>query len=172
MTDADLLVLVHWTARLSAVTFSAALLTSALSARRSRVLDIGFLVAHTIHFSFVVRLALATGGKNMFPGGKDIADAGGWPAVFGIFAFFYLLAGTALIARHLGSRASRPMRALGQLSTVFIGFMFVKTYLPLVARSYWYVLPAALVTTAVAADVLGSKLRRLKCLAPAAAPRQ
>ena len=51
-------------------------------------------------------------------------------------------------------------------------FKFVKTYLPLVARSDWYVLPAALVTTAVVADVLGSKLRRLKCLAPAAAPRQ
>jgi hypothetical protein len=172
VTEADLLLAVRWTARLSAMTFATALLTSAFSARRSRALDTGFLVAHTIHFSFVVQLALATGGKDMFPGGEDIADAGGWPAVFGIFALFYVLAAVALSARHLGSRASLPVRVAGQLSTVFIGFMFVKTYLPLVARSYWYALPAALITTAVAADVFGSKLRRLKCLAPAAAPRQ
>jgi hypothetical protein len=172
VTDAELLLAVRLTARLSAMTFSAALLTSALTARRSRTLDIGFLVAHTIHFSFVVRLALATGGKGMFAGGKDIADGGGWPAVFGIFAFFYLLAGVALSARHLGPRASPRMRVAGQVATAFIGFMFVRTYLPLMERSSWYALPAALVTTAVIADLLGSRVRRLKCLAVGAAGRQ
>jgi len=165
VTDADLLLAVQWTARLSSTTFAAALLASTFAGRRSRTLDIGFLVAHTIHFSFVVRLALATGGKGMFPGGKDIADAGGWPAVFAIFAFFYLLAGITLRARQLGPRASPRMRVAGQLATAFIGFMFVRTYVPLMARSSWYALPAALVATAVVADLLGSKIRRLTCLA-------
>jgi hypothetical protein len=171
MLTSDLYIAVHWTARLSAVLFAAALAAPALynlSARRSQSLYLGFILAHTIHFSFVVWLAKVTGGENMFPGGRSVGDAGGWPAVFGVFAFFYALAFVGLAARRAGPRARLGLRAAGRFSTAFIGFMFVSTYMPLIARSRWYALPAALVVAGVAVDMLGGRIRRLRCLGGAA----
>lgn len=106
-------------------------------------------------------------GKGMFPGGRDVADAGGLPAVFGIFAFFYLVAGLALAGRRAGPNASAWLRWAGRGATVFLGFMFVSTYVPLVEQSAWYALPAGLVTLAVALDLASEQFRRLSCLDPA-----
>jgi hypothetical protein len=167
MDAADLHRIVHWTARASAALFSAALVAPALlrsSARGSRRLYLAFVAAHTVHFSFVVWLAKARGGRDMFPGGRSIADAGGWPAVFGIFAFFYALASIGLLARSDWAQGRPAVRVAGSLATGFLGFMFASTYAPLIARSPWYALGAAVVTVAVAVDVLAPLARRLRCL--------
>jgi hypothetical protein len=168
MNSSDLYIAVHWTARLSALLFAAALLAPVLlreqdGRRRSQVLFLAFLAAHTVHFSFVLALAFETGGKRMFPGGRDIADVGGMPAVFGIFAFFYLLAVAALLQRRAGSRAGTLLRVAGRFSTAFLGYMFVTTYIPLVERSPWYALPAALIATAVVLDLFAEKFRHVRC---------
>jgi hypothetical protein len=144
-----------WTARLSAVLFALSLLVPAPShhrARHSGRLQIAFIVAHTLHFAFVAWLASVNGGVGMFPGGRSVAEVGGWPVVLAIFALFYAVAFIALTARRAGA-AQKRLRTAGKLATVFIGFMFVATYLPLVTRSGWYALLALLVTAAVAADL-------------------
>lgn len=89
MNAVDLYTAVHWTARISALSFAAALGTAAASptwVRPSQALYLAFLGSHTIHFGFVVWLAQVTGGAKMFPGGRDVGEVGGLPAVFAIFA--------------------------------------------------------------------------------------
>jgi hypothetical protein len=154
VTAQDLLTGVHWSARLSAILFALSLAAPVLPrflARRSESLYLGFVAANTVQFLFVTLLALATGGANMFPGGRSVADVGGWPAVFGIFAFFYTLAFVGWVGRRAG--ASSRLRTAGVLSRAFVGFMFVSTYVPLIARSAWYALPCALVAAAVVVDL-------------------
>jgi hypothetical protein len=144
-----------WTARLAAVLFALSLLVPALSRQRAGQagrIQVAFIVAQTLHFAFVAWLASATGGAGMFPGGRSVAEVGGWPVVVAIFALFYAVAFIALAARRSGTAQTR-LRTAGKLSTAFIGFMFVATYLPLVARSGWYALLALLVTAAVVADL-------------------
>jgi hypothetical protein len=146
---------VSWTARLSAVSFALSLLVPALSPKRaghSGRLQLAFIVAHTLHFAFVAWLAGVTGGAGMFPGGRSVAEVGGWPVVLAIVALFYAVAFTAFTARRAGASRAR-LRTAGKLANAFIGFMFVATYVPLVARSGWYALPALLVMAAVAADL-------------------
>jgi hypothetical protein len=154
-TDA-LLTGVHWAARVSAILFAAALAAPAMPksvARRSEALYVGFVVANSVQFYFVTRLARATGGANMFPGGRSLEDVGGWPTVFAIFAFFYVLAFVGWAARRAGARASSRLRTAGALSRAFVGFMFVSTYVPLLARSLWFAVPGALVGAAVLVDL-------------------
>jgi hypothetical protein len=171
MNSPDLYLAVHWTARLSALLFAAALLAPVLlrddGPRRSQVPFVAFLAAHTVHFSFVLALAFETGGKKMFPGGRDIADVGGLPTVFAMFAFFYLLGTLALLQRRAGPRAGTLLRVAGRFSTVFLGYMFVTTYIPLVERSPWYALPAALIATAVVLDFFAERFRQLRCFSRA-----
>jgi hypothetical protein len=164
MSVTELYTAVHWTARTSGVLFALALLAPTLGLRRPLVPYVGFMLAHTIHFSFVVWLAVVTGGARMFPGGRDIADVGGWPAVFGVFTFFYVLASVGLLARRRGSDAGRALRLGGHFATTFLGYMFVSTYVPLITRSPWFAAPAALITIAVFADLLGERLGRLVCI--------
>ena len=167
MDAANLLLAVRLTARLSALLFAAALIAPVFLRQRQRLAlapFVAFVVAHTVHFSFVIGLVLETGGEGMFPGGRDVADAGGLPAVFGIFSFFYLLAGLALVQRRAGTSAGKLLHVAGRFATVFLGYMFVSTYVPLVERSHWYALPTALVVTAVVVDLLAGKLRQISCL--------
>lgn len=172
MSSSDLYVAVHWTARLSALLFAAALVAPSLfrepdGRRRSQLAFVAFLAAHTVHFASVLALISETGGNKMFPGGRDVADVGGMPAVFGIFAFFYLLATLALLERRAGPRAGTTLRLAGRCSTAFIGYMFVSTYIPLVERSPWYALPAALIATAVLLDLFAERVRHLRCFSGA-----
>jgi hypothetical protein len=167
----DLYLAVHWAARASALLFALALVAPAVlrsSARPSQNLFAAFIVAHTVHFFFVTWLAAATGGAGMFPGGRSVTDVGGWPAVAGIFALFYALAILGLAARRERAHRHGWLRATGRFATAFIGFMFVATYVPLLARSPWYALPAAIVTVAVVVDAIAGKLRRLRCFTDAA----
>lgn len=154
MTVAALHLALSSTARVSAVLFALSLLVPALSRERggrSGRLQLAFIVAQTLHFAFVTWLASVSGGAGMFPGGRSVAEVGGWPVVLAIFVLFYAVALIAFFARRAGAARAR-LRAAGRLATAFIGFMFVATYLPLVARSGWYALLALLVTAAVAAD--------------------
>jgi hypothetical protein len=169
MSVPELYTAVHWTARTSAMLFALALLAPTLSMRRPLMPYVGFMVAHTIHFSFVVWLAVVTGGARMFPGGRDVADVGGWPAVFGVFSFFYVLASLGLLARHRGRDAGRALRFGGRFASTFLGYMFVSTYVPLMTRSPWFAVPAAVITMAVLVDLLGERLRRISCIRGAAA---
>jgi hypothetical protein len=172
VNTSDLYTAVHWTARLSALLFAAALAAPLLPrplARRSQALYVGFVLANSLQFLSVTWLARMTGGANLFPGGRSLADVGGWPAMFGIFGFFYALALVGFVARQRGARASSGLRAAGTFSTTFIGFMFVATYVPLVARSRWYAIPAVLVAASVLVNIMGERLRRLRCLGDAAA---
>ena len=154
MSVAALHLAISWTARLSAVLFAFSLIVPALSGHRghSGRLQVAFILAHTLHFAFVAWLAGVSGGAGMFPGGRSVAEVGGWPVVLAIFALFYAVAFIALTARRAGA-AQKRLRTAGKLATVFIGFMFVATYLPLVTRSGWYALLALLVTAAVGADL-------------------
>jgi len=122
-----------------------------------------FIVAHTIHFGVVTARVLQTGGKGMFPGGRDVADAGGLGAVLGIFALFYFVAGVALLARRYGQHVPVVLCWAGRAATVFLGYMFVSTYLSLVDRSAWYAIPAALIGLAVVLDLFGPESRRFGC---------
>ena len=70
------------TGRTSAVLFAAAQFSQALrlpSAGAWRPLYLGFVAAHAVHFTAVTRYAAMTNGRNLFPGGRDMNDVGGWP---------------------------------------------------------------------------------------------
>jgi hypothetical protein len=171
MSDhAALYLTVHWTARLAALLFSAALAAPVLfrlRACRREELYLAFILALAVHFAFVTWLALATGGAQMFPGGKSVAEVGGWPVVFGIFAFCQTLAWVGFAARRTEEVASRGLHVAGSFSRGFIGVMFVGTYLPLVAQSWWYLFPATLVVGAVSIDAMAGRLRQLRCFGSA-----
>jgi hypothetical protein len=155
MSAAALYLALSWTARLSAVLFALSLLVPALATHRAKRwgrLQTAFIVAHTLHFACIAWLVSVSSGAGMFPGGRSVTEVGGWPVVLGIFALFYAVAFLASRARRADAAQTR-LRTAGKLATVFIGFMFVATYLPLVTRSGWYALPALLVTAAVAADL-------------------
>ncbi len=73
LDHSDLYTAVHWTARVSALLFAAALGVPVLfrvSERRSATLYLAFILAHTVHFSFVIWLAKARDGARMFPGAR------------------------------------------------------------------------------------------------------
>jgi len=91
---------VRLTARTSALLFAAAQMTSALRSAKpaSRPLYAAFLAAHGAHFVAVTRYAVLTGGQHLFPGGRSLADVGGWPAMAGIFVAFSGLAVTGWLA--------------------------------------------------------------------------
>src|SRR4051795_4914901 len=99
MSTAALHRTVRLTARGSGLLFAGAQATSALgpkAVRASRSLYIAFRVAHAVHFVAVSRYAIATSGRGLSPGGRSMADVGGWPTVVGISTLF---AGLALTGR-------------------------------------------------------------------------
>jgi len=137
---------VHLTARTSALFFSMAQLTQGVTPRSTRVTRatyLAFMAAHTVHFAVVARYAFLNRGRSLFPGGRTLADAGGWPTVLGIYSAF---AGLALTGWRGRSPTARPVRRLaGQVATSVIAAMFVGTYAGQLRSSRWYAAPAALV---------------------------
>jgi hypothetical protein len=144
----SLLDAVRWTGRASALLFVAALAVPALRRRTVRCgadLFLLFVVAHTVHYAVVASYAIAVPNAALFPGDRDLAAVGGWPTVFGLITTFYVPALLGLAARRAGG-ASRPwLRNADRASTLFIGFMFVATYVPLLERSMAYAFPMAMV---------------------------
>ena len=165
-TISPLLEAVHVTARLSALLFWFALLLPSVSARAARHaadLFLGFIVAHTVHFAVVVSYGLAVPGAAMFPEGGTLDGAGGWPTVAAVFLVFYLPALIGLAARRAGDGASTRLRGADRFATLFLAFMFVATWVPLISRSALFVVPTAL-TIVAAAVWLAARVTSIGCL--------
>ena len=143
---------VRLTARTSAFFFSAAQVTQgpgSRAARLTRTAYLAFMASHAVHFAVVARYAYLTRGRNLFPGGRGLADAGGWPTVLGIFSAFAGLALTGWTGR---SPTAGPARRLsGRLATSLIAAMFVGTYAGKAQSSRWYAAPAVLVAASTIA---------------------
>jgi len=106
---------VRLTARGSALLFAAAQAMPAFGPRAasaSRPLYLGFMVAHAVHFTVVARYAKATGGRDLFPGGRSLNDVGGWPTVAGIYTFFAGLAFTGWAAG-IPAATGKPRMRMG-----------------------------------------------------------
>jgi hypothetical protein len=148
---------VRLTARSSAMLFAAAQATQALGPRAGqawRPLYLGFMAAHATHFTAVARYAKITGGRALFPGGRNLNDVGGWPTVAAIYTLFAGLAATGWAAGASRSTSSRRVGIAGRVATGTVGAMFVGTYLGQLPRSGWNAVPAAIVTAAVLASLL------------------
>lgn len=158
MSTARLHRAVRLTARTSALLFSGAQAAAALGPRAtpaSRLLYLAFMAAHAIHFSVVARYAKVNEGRDLFPGGRNLNDVGGWATVLTIFALFSGLVVTGM-PRPTGSTS---VRVIGRAATSLIAAMFIGVYLGQVPRSRWYAVPASVVAGAVAARVLAERLR-------------
>ena len=97
MTTTKLHLSVRLTARASALLFAAAQAAPALGSnigRASRPLYLGFIAAHATHFTLVARYAHVNGVRNLFPGGRNMNEVGGWPTVLTLYALFAGLAVT------------------------------------------------------------------------------
>jgi hypothetical protein len=132
MTTAQVHRMVRLTARSSALLFAAAQATSTVRPvqRASRPLYAAFLVAHAAHFTAVARYAVLTGGRHLFPGGRSLADVGGWPTMAGIFVAFSGLAVTGWLAKAPTLAAAHTwLPAAGRAATGLIAAMFASVYL-------------------------------------------
>ena len=163
MSTAHLYRAVQLTARASALLFAAAQATSALGPRAapaSRSLYLAFMAAHATHFTVVARYAKVNDGHNLFPGGRNMNEVGGWATVVGIYTFFSSLAITGWVTGAPRPTGETSMRPIGQAATWLIAAMFVGVYLGQVSRSPWYAAPATAVAGAVTANVLAQRLRQ------------
>jgi hypothetical protein len=145
---------VRLTARTSALLFAGAQATHALAPRTGRAwrsLYLGFMAAHAMHFAVVAKYAKVTGGRSLFPGGRNLNDVGGWPTVGAIYTLF---SGLAVAGWAAGAAQPRPgLRPAGHVATGIIGAMFVGTYAGQLPRSAWYALPAIIVGGSVVANL-------------------
>jgi hypothetical protein len=153
---------VRLTARSSGVLFAAAQAVSAVSAmtrhsgRSPRVLYLGFLMAHAVHFTAVTRYAVLTGGRRLFPGGRDLDDVGGWLTVVTVYTGFAALALTG--ARAIVPAHPNPRRrsVAGSISVSLVAAMFSGTYLGQLPQSRWFAAPAMAISTSTVANLLAS----------------
>jgi hypothetical protein len=148
----SLLDAVRWTGRVSVLLFAVGLALPALHSRAARWaadLFLLFVVAHTVHFAVVASYAIAVPNAALFPGGRNLATAGGWPAVSGVAAIFYVPALLSVVARRAATAARPWLRNADRASTLFIAFMFIATYVPLLGRSMAFSLPIAMVLASV-----------------------
>ena len=157
MKTASLHRTVRITARTSAVLFTSAQIAQALrlpTPSAWRPLYVAFVAAHAIHFGFVARFAHRTHGRELFPGGRNMHDVGGWPTVLGIFTFFFVLAAVGWAAAEPAD-ARLGRRLSGRVAMALIGAMFVSFYLGQVPRSPWHAVPGGIVGSAVLANIVG-----------------
>jgi hypothetical protein len=130
---------VRLTARTSAILFSAAQATHALGPRGARAwrpLYFGFMAAHAAHFAVVARYGEITGGRALFPGGRNLNDVGGWRTVAAIYSIFAGLAATGWAAGASPAPSRRGVRIAGRVSSVIIAAMFASTYLGQLRSAY------------------------------------
>ena len=137
--------IVRLTARVSGTAFAAALILFAVGHRRGRRgarygvrLFLGFIVAHTIHFSAVVWLAGLTAGEN-------IQERGGWPVVLAAALLFYLTVFAILRAWRVldsGGVLSPGGRLAAHAGITLIAVVFLNSYLGRVSDKPLYWLPA------------------------------
>jgi hypothetical protein len=162
--------LVVTTGRVSAAIFAAALAVPVLWRRTARWSPwwLGaFAAVHTMHFAAVAWLTVLTGGGGLFPGGRSLTDVGGWPALLAIYALFYLLVSIGIGAR--ARPGHRGLRIADRVATTFIALMFVATYTPLIAASWWFAAPSIGVIAALVVYAFGDRARTWRCLVRAPA---
>lgn len=150
---------VRLSARASAALFASAQVTQALrlsTPRAWRLTYLAFVATQGIHFGFVARLARRTRGRNLFPGGRDMHDVGGWPTVLAIVALFVTLAAVGWVAADQ-TDAHPDRRPAGVAAQALIGAMFASVYLGQVSRSPGHAVPGAIITAAVLTN-LASRL--------------
>lgn len=171
---------VRLTARTSAVLFTSAQLTQALgmrgesgpttarihhakllSTRAWRLLYLAFVAAHATHFAAVARFAHRTDGRALFPGGRDMKDVGGWPALLGIFGLFFALATTGWTAGRSVAWGRPVSRGIGSTATALIGAMFASFYWGQVPQSRWYAAPGAIISAAVLANIASTAVETM-----------
>jgi hypothetical protein len=145
--------IVRLTARASATLFAAALILFATGSRSGRSgvrygirLFLGFVLAHTIHFSAVVWLAVLTAGEN-------IEERDGWTVVLTVGALFYFAAFLIVRAwRAIDSGRTLPRRdrLAANAAITLIALAFLNSYLARVPdrRIFW--LPAICLVVSVA----------------------
>jgi hypothetical protein len=132
MSTAQVHRVVRLTARSSALLFAAAQATSILrlAPSASRPLYAAFMMAHAAHFASVTRYAVLTGGHHLFPGGRSLADVGGWPTMAGIFVAFSGVAVTGWLAKTPTLTAAHTwLPTAGRAATGLITAMFASVYL-------------------------------------------
>lgn len=154
---------VRLTARTSALLFAGAQATSAFGPRAlpvSRRLYLAFMAAHAIHFTVVSTYAKINGGRDLFPAGRSLNQAGGWPTVISIYTLFSSLALTGWAAGGPLATTHPKIGTIGRAATWVIAAMFVGTYLGQLSRSPWYALPATVVAGAATANILSRQRRR------------
>jgi hypothetical protein len=150
---------VRLTARTAGLLFAAALATGAAGAparRASQRLYGAFAAAHLAHFAAVSRYAMVTGGRNLFPGGRDLSDVGGWPTVLMIFGVFGGLVSTGQLSVAPVRPAHHGLIVAGHAANGLIGAVFVGTYLGQLTRSRWFAVPAAVIAAAATARLVAA----------------
>lgn len=146
------------TARTSGALFAAAQTASRLDrhAVAAHPLYLAFVATHALHLAVVARYAVVTDGRDLFPGGRDLDDVGGWRTVAAIYTGFAALA-------HVGRRAIAaphdPHRSAGRVANGLIAAMFVSTYLGQLRHSRWFAVPAAVIGAATAANLVRQDLK-------------
>lgn len=163
MSPASALRVVRVTARTSAMLFASAQAAALVGRRGARAGDAlyqGFLVTHALHFAAVTRYAVMTGGHDLFPGGRDLDDVGGWPTVAGIFTGFAGVASIGWVGRSARTRVSRRTLFAGTAARAVIGTMFTGTFASRSARSAWYAVPTVISGTASVLAAMGSRRRK------------
>jgi hypothetical protein len=104
-------------------------------------------------FAAVSAFAVAGGGENLFPGGRSLAEVGGWPSLLAIFALCYSLAFVGLRAQLGGGAASRGLQVSGLAATTMLALMYYLTYLPLVRTHSWFVVPVIALSAALGVHI-------------------
>ena len=162
MSPAAALRVVRVAARTSAMLFAsaqAAPLAGWRGVRASDALYQAFMVAHAVHFTTVTRYAFLTGGHDLFPGGRDLDDVGGWPTVAGIFTGFAGMASIGWVGRPTRTGVTPRTRAAGTAARTLVGTMFTGTFAGRIARSAWYAVPTVISATATVLATMGSRRR-------------
>jgi hypothetical protein len=152
---------VRVTARTSAMLFAsaqAAPLAGSRGARAGDALYQAFVVAHVVHFAAVSRYAVVTGGRDLFPGNRDLDDVGGWLTIAGIFTGFAGLATMGWFGRPTRTRVTPRTRAAGTAARTVIGTMFTATFAGRVSQSPWHAVPTVISgTTTILATVVSNR---------------
>ena len=163
LTTAQVYRAVRLTARTSALLFAGAQAASAFGPRAapvSRRLYLAFMAAHAVHFSVVSTYAVVNGGRDLFPGGRSLNQAGGWPTVVSIYTLFSGLALTGWAAGGPLATTHPKMGTVGHAAIRVIAVMFVGVYLGQLTRSPWYALPATAVAGAATANTLSRRRQK------------
>jgi hypothetical protein len=151
--QAQVLLLVRATARVSAAAFAAALILFIIrtryrphSAPYHIFAFVTFIVVHTIHFGTVLWLAALTSGRN-------IQERDGWAVVVATGVLFYVVTLGILQTwrrRQSAGRLSRGRRLAANAGVALVALVFLNSYVARIEHMPVYWLPASALVVIVA----------------------